>query len=196
MAANSNAGRKKSYNEGQVSKALADLKMRGLETSVENVTRHMVEEQHLTSKPRPEGLRQMIQDVQDAEEEQRILKLIAALPNSATNFIDQAIDKARRQLVSGIAESFGELKEHSALPLQEAQERLQSLRDELRRTRDEQDEFKNRLTAGEERIAVLETEVQRKDLELGESEKEIIALRAQLEAKDSVLEMLRPPGCQ
>lgn len=196
MAANSNAGRKKSYHEGQVSKALADLKMRGLEPSIENVTRHMVEEQHLTSKPRPEGLRQMIQDVQDAEEEQRILKLIAALPNSATNFIEQAIDKARRQLVTGIAESFGELKEQSALPLQEAQERLQSMRDDLRSARDEQDEFKNRLTAGEQRIAALETEVQRKDLELGESEKEIIALRAQLEAKDAVLEMLRPPGYQ
>ncbi|MEY8800536.1 hypothetical protein AB9K35_09495 [Leisingera sp. XS_AS12] len=196
MAASSNSGRKKSYNEGQVSRALADLKIRGLEPSVENVARHMIEEQHLTAKPRPEGLRQMIQEVQDAKEEQRVLKLIAALPRSATDFIDQAIDKSRRQLVAGIAESFSELKEQSTLPLQEAQERLQSMRDELRRKREEQDEFKNRLSAEEERVAVLEAEVQRKDLELDDAVKQIIALRAQLEAKDAVLEMLRPPGHQ
>lgn len=191
-AANSNAGRKKTYTEAQVSRALADLKIRELEPSADNVTRHMIEEQHLTTKPRQESLMKMIEEILEAEEEQRILQLIAALPKSATDFIDQAIDRSRRQLVAGIAEAFGELKEQSALPLQEAQERMQSMREELRRAREERDEFRNRLTAGEDRIAVLEAEMQRKDSELDEAEREIIALHAQVEAKDAVLKLLRP----
>lgn len=196
MTPKSNAGRKKSYNEGQVTKALAALKSRGLEPSVDNVTRHMVEEQHLTTKPRPESLRELIQKIMEAEEEQRLLQLIEALPASASDFIDQACAQARRQLLVGFAEGFGELKTKSALPLQEARERLRSMRDELRKSRVEGEEFKNRLLAAEERTVFLEMEAQRKDLELDDAEKEIIALRAQLEAKDAVLEMLRPSGNQ
>ncbi|MBO9436459.1 hypothetical protein J7394_19755 [Ruegeria sp. R13_0] len=104
MTTKSNAGRPKSYSESQVAKAIGDLAMRGMEPSVENVKRHLREEQHLAINPRPEALQTMIEDILTREKEERTLRQIEALPSQATGAIDQTCELVRRQLLLGFAE--------------------------------------------------------------------------------------------
>lgn len=82
-----------------------------------------------------------------------------------------------------------QVEKGSVLPLQKSRERLQTIHDELSKSCEEVEKYKNRLLAGEERTAFLEKETQRKDLKIREMSNEINALNVKLDDQDAVLEM-------
>jgi hypothetical protein len=191
MTAKSNAGRPKSYTEDQVSLAIRVLAERQIEPSVEAVKRHLREEQHLQINPRPEGLQIMIENVLTREADERTLRLIEALPAEAGEYIDQACDLAKRQLLLGLAESFSELEKKNALPLRELRDLLSSARVERERAEQEGQDYAQRLKASYERNDVLQARIDQLTGDLDAAEKELISLRATLAAKDEFLDLLR-----